>query len=1443
MPAKTGRILGHLPDTFRPLPRPTALFAVLDAVGTELQDAENSLAEVLQAHWVDLADRGADEVTDLALLAATYGLLPRPDESVEEFRAHLRRYVRTFLDGTVTVRGLLRMTAEALGLQIADGPAQLDAWWTRRSPWLETVVDRGDDATTVVLGVAEAVSHGAPTRAAAVVGTVDLAAGVDLRPAAVLRVAADGGPVSEVDLVTVVADPAHATAPEIAAALGPAADLVGERYLRLRAPEPGPASRLTVIDGPDDAAERVLGLPPRRSTGEESAPAVLTGADRTGGVVLGPDHRYLRVAVDAAVVELDLGAGRRQLDELCATIDAAIGAAVASTDGHRITLASPHPGADSRVEVQPSAAQDAADAVFGPVDRLALGHDARPARLTGRRDLTGSVDLRADAALVLRIDQVQVHVAVAGANQAAVRREEIIAAINAAAGRPVAQPFERSLAVSSPRPGAAGSVVLETAPVGDAGHAVFGIPPREFSGAAAEPARLVGRADLTAPVDLGARHLLALAVDEAPPREIDLRAAAVDPRHVTLAELVTAVNDAVGLPAPVAGGESGHLVLTSPAPRPEASLAVRRLQGRLRRSYVTRAAVTDDAATVVLGFVDRAAVGTPAAAATVAGTADLRSGVDLSSAGSLRLSVDGGTARDIRCTGKRPRASVLAEVVDAVNADFPGVASATGDRLGLTSPTVGDGSTLAFDVPHAVLDPLGLAPGLTRGVDATSVRLVATVALPGGADLPAHAALAMGIDDAPPTTVPLTGDQPAHLSVASIANAINVALTAPVAVVADDRLVLASFTAGRGSRIQLSVPSGADVTEQLLGIAAPRLYQGSAASAPSVVSAADLTAGVDVRTRWLRLAVDGGEAVDIDVAGRAADPGRATADEIVSAIVAAIPGVASSDGQHLVLASPTLGSAGRIDLRPSPAADARAALLGTVPVAVRGTDPGPASLVGDVPLLTPVDLSRSPVLRVAVDTAVPVDVDASGAVATATRLDEVVAAINAAVPGLASGTQDGRLRLTSPTAGEHSRLAVPARRHLELVEFPPADRPVVVGPTTVRHGSHWTLTSDSVAGEPLTLELRAGRGLFGPAFVHASAAALIRVLTGVPSGARLVLGLDDHGGPVAEVRPGTGAPWPVPAERIRIERLPGAVGEALASAVLTVPPGRSRWQYLDCDVARFGAARFDGAQFAGGRCRQRAVFGVSRFVADDGGRAHPVAVFDGRQPEPDQAAELTASWIPRRPGALRIDLPLDLDARFGARFNSGRFSRSGSSPEFFPAAVTEPPDDERYLVTLISQGHPGTSGSPPVAKSSLVTASVVPVVPPSARPVTMPFRVPVRLSGGAATIRAAGYFVEEGFGGGFLRLQAKDPGAYGNDIAVVVRRAGPGRFDVSVALVGARFENARSVALGDPPPAAGAQLVAPGLVGVLRAKAGGVAATAARTDTGEVRSDTRDEGT
>ena len=67
---KTDRILSYLPSTFQVQPGSSPLKTVVGTFGKELQDAENALAAVMRAHWVDHADRAAPAIDDLARLAA-----------------------------------------------------------------------------------------------------------------------------------------------------------------------------------------------------------------------------------------------------------------------------------------------------------------------------------------------------------------------------------------------------------------------------------------------------------------------------------------------------------------------------------------------------------------------------------------------------------------------------------------------------------------------------------------------------------------------------------------------------------------------------------------------------------------------------------------------------------------------------------------------------------------------------------------------------------------------------------------------------------------------------------------------------------------------------------------------------------------------------------------------------------------------------------------------------------------------------------------------------------------------------------------------------------------------------------------------------------------------------------------------------------------------------
>jgi hypothetical protein len=115
----------------------------------------------------------------------------------------------------------------------------------------------------------------------------------------------------------------------------------------------------------------------------------------------------------------------------------------------------------------------------------------------------------------------------------------------------------------------------------------------------------------------------------------------------------------------------------------------------------------------------------------------------------------------------------------------------------------------------------------------------------------------------------------------------------------------------------------------------------------------------------------------------------------------------------------------------------------------------------------------------------------------------------------------------------------------------------------------------------------------------------------------------------------------------------------------------------------------------------------------------------------------------------------------------------------------------------------------------------------------------VQLSGGTPNEPARLYIVEEGVPG-VIQLRALAEGQWGNSIVVTAKRSGPVRFDVTVGYKGARFENARQIALAgrvlksgeQALPSQSTQLVRAAPVGVVKSKAAGVqvAVTRERTE-------------
>jgi len=1653
MPTKTDRILSYLPGTFRALPKPTALYAVVDAFGNELLDAENSLAALMLAHWVDHADKGAEFIQDLACIAALYGLAPRSavaqdqpgdspicppltaDESVEEFRAHLKRYVRTFLDGTVTVQGVLRIVAEALGLHIDDDYAAIDTWWRRRDDRLTSIVPRGEDAAALLFGRNAVSARGQASRPARVAGRATLRGPIDLRGAAKLRLKIDAGAPVDIDLAQHIEDLSAATLTQIATAItntiGTPIARVAQNALVLTSPTLGTSSRLEVLEIDGDAAPQLLGLLPHSYRGAAATAARVTGTvDLSGEIDLG-EARYLRLLLDGTrLVELDCSG--TSLAGITDKINAAFDEPIASHDGRFLTLTSPTTGFGSSIAFQPPAAQDATERLFGPILTFYAGSDPRPARVTGARDLSAGIDLSGGSMLRVRIDDgPSITIDCRGENPARTSAIEIVARLNSVLGLGAAALDGNAIRLSSPTAGPDSALVFETLPTGeDAADTIFGIGPRVFHGTAARNALLIGSTDLGEGVDLRARHILRVGLDGGPPVEVDLRAGLDNAEKVNLDIIAGAINRDVK--HDIAWHADQHLVLGSPTAGGISRVAIEPLEQRQERRFVSRAFITDDASQALFGFVAREAAGEAATQARMLGAADLSRGVDLREARFLRVSIDGRPPRDIDCAtnSPRPRAAQLPEIVKAINEQLDAeIASHDGQRLVLTSPSEGITSTIAFD-PRAAdaLDRLiGLAPGVFRGRDATRVSFVGAADLSAGIDLAAGAAVKLGIDGEDAIEIALTGAEPARRSLNDIVLAINLAIPS-IASSDGTHVVLRSAKSGVESQLEFAVPSGLDATVLVFGIAAPREYHGAAAAPATIDGRSDLSDQVDLRTtRFLRLAVDGKDPQNIDCTSRVPEPRtpasleHVTLEQIAGAINDQLgEQIATHGATSLRLESGTPGAASRLELLPFTAADAREKLLGDTKATEVGSDPKPAVITGQADLLAAIDLDERRIVRLAVDGERPVDIDVHGAAPSATFAEEVVDRINAVFPGLASVTDDDHLRLTSPTAGAESRLALLPLRALEILEYPP--EPTQEPPRAVRHGEHWFVDNVGVAEGDLKIELSAPNGVAGPTVLNRTTGQRIRLMVILMPGERIQLWRDPVAGLRAVIIATDGSYRPVPPQRIlagplgaqaRVPfdgewqlsggvaaeqaalllnnplapsvvelraRTAGAAGNNIAVAVvkadlaglaatpivatdqpiellgiiqtdgqdyrlenaagatlvqlrlstdiqlneyhqlavsvhgpiysrngdpplmvveridalfdvtihdksgagdpnnkpyrrvtigagmgpgslaysiveqesplvraaehhkagaLTLPLGRSEWVFLDCYSARFDRDRFDQASFAGGLCRERGVFDVSRFA-----RTPPeceVAVFAHAGPPLDPPVEVRMSWSRHRPGRFVVHLPADLPAQFGGRFNDARFGRAGDQPEEFNSVVTEPPDDDDHLVKRVHQ------------HSTLVTAEVVTRVPLGFTALSLPIRRPRTrtLSGGQDGGDPVPGDPDSGFARmfltdpdvpGFIKLMATKQGAWGNAIAVSVRKSGPAFYDVTIAYQGARFENARLVALagqvspetaaaGNQLPALVEDLLRPGPVGVLHAKAAGIQAEVTRDRT------------
>lgn len=1162
MPTKTDRILSYLPGTFRALPRPNALFSVTDAFGNELQQAENILAALMMSHWVDYADQGGDLIADLGCFAALYGLSPRgamlafptpkggclpvvADESVEEFREHLKRYIRTFLGGTVTVQGVLRVVSEALGLHLASEYSQLDSWWTRATNSLKTVAPRNDGAAAALFGLEESSAVGSPAKSAVLAGTVDLSGGASMPPKALLRLAVDGAASVDVDVSSHANDLPGVFLANIVKAVNttvPGVSATSESgKLTIAAHSVGALSRLEVLDAHGDAAPALLGLPPHRYWGTDAVSATVMGTvDLSGGIDIGDGTpRYLRLILDSMrVAEIDCAGGatgHKTLGNMTAAINAQLGAAVASSDGRFLALTAQKSGFASSIAFESAAAQDAARRLFGNPPVVVTGSDAQRARVTGTNDLSAGIDLSHASTILLSVDGAPaVEIDCAGTNRAATRLNEIVNAINAKIGSQVANQNGHHVIVTSRLTGAAASLDFSKAVVGDASAAIFGIGDRAFGGSDAAAATIVGTVDLSGGIEVGGYRVLRVSVDGGDVLEVDFRHTipfdeTKKQRIASLAQLEGAINAAAGLK--IAKDDGRHLILSSTIKGSASSVEIVAGDVIRERRFVTRAFSTDDAAQSLFGFPRLFATGTATAAARVTGKPDLSRGVDLSAARALRIGIDGRTSVDVDCAAqsKRPRAALISEIRAAINSALgKAIASDDGSHLTLTSPTAGADSRISFGSAGDARDLLfGGAASTAFGRDATSVRFIGTIDLASGVDLSSADRLKIGIDGTAPFEFSVVEADPVHTSLSQIAVKINLAVGMGAATSNGKNIMLSSGARGSASTLEIDVPSLRDATATIFGIAGGRVYRGSDAQHAALTGLSDLSGSIDMRVnRFLRIAVDGGPPVDVDCAAKAAAPETTTLADIEKALNARSLGViASSDGSHLRLTSTTTGLSSRIDLLPFVGADARSVLFGSVSDIIVGTAPTPATLQGSVGLPGPVDLTQQHEISLAVDGGRPFSVDVAGMALDRTFIDEVVAKINTASPGLASATPDNQLLLTSPTAGDTSSIELLPMRVFEVVEYPATRREEL--PVTARHGDSWVVVNDGAADAEIDVSVTCPSGASGIELANLTAGLRLRLMTAVGPNETLRLHSSEEGDVRAEIVSADGSVAPV----------------------------------------------------------------------------------------------------------------------------------------------------------------------------------------------------------------------------------------------------------------------------------------------------------------------------
>jgi hypothetical protein len=1061
------------------------------------------------------------------------------------------------------------------------------------------------------------------------------------------------------------------------------------------------------------------------------------------------------------------------------------------------------------------------------------------------------VDLSERSLVRIGLDGAQpVAVNCAGADPAKTTLEEVVTIFNAAFGPEFVRTDGRVLTFTSRVAGRKGELIFGAVPEGDALRDVIGFGPRVFTGKAAVPASVTGTVNLSGGVDLTGSRKIGLIVDDQPLRVIELpiplirqplpgeRAEVIrrtplsadpdDPPDVAERTLVKAINAVVG--QDIASRNETQIILTSKEIGADSRIAIVPLDREVRTRFLSRTAILDEASQAILGFVERRANGVDATRARVAGTIDLRFGIDLREDRWLRIALDGRPSVEFSCAGRRPQATSFEDILDALDRNLPDLVVDTNPKsLTLTSPTAGAASRIRFE-PVRARDALNrlfaLEPVEVRGQDAGTVAFIGTADLSKGVDLPPGAAVKIGIDAVAPIEVTLnTGTTAVKRTLSEIVSALNEAFKGAFASHDGRVMTLTSRDRGEASTLSFETPAAADATAAVFGIKAPRLYQANKERPAVVTSAKDLPDEIDLTNRrFLRISINGGAAKVVDCGVASADPAKAAIDEVRSAINRAFNGLAHVDGRRLVLRTLTKGSGSRIALQAHIAGDARRAVFGDVPDDTRGTAGAPAEIVGDLSLSSPLNLFEHHHLRLSVDGARPVEIDVAGATAEQTTLGEIVEKINLVLPDVASRTPNRQLRLRGRVAGSSGTIAVVPRRFIELIEFPVAEERVETG--QLGNGDKVTVLNTGVAEATARIELTSLHGTAEPSLVNHRSGKRVTLNLAMAAGDRALFEQGDEGLRVTLISPFT-QPRLLTKNEIRLEdTIPEPLGD-----FLTLGRGTTDWTFLECVGPRFDSARFDEEEYPGFPGQNIGMFDIGKL---DGELIVDQSIF-APVPLPPPSASLSFTWNRHQGGAFDLRLPAELPALFGGRFNDARFgvgveettveiAEVGQAAvisdarvakrEVFPGTVFKPDDDPDHFEKKL-------------IKSNLLEASVkrtnVPLGFVAGR---APFREPAFLRLGEFDGRAR-VFLTEPDSDALVELIAKEPpGEYGTRISVSMRPDGPGRYLLEVGFPGSRFECGRELVRG--PAEAAATTAAPG---ILQAKAAGVRARVLRERT------------